>query len=79
MTTNEYRIDFELITPSGKRWSTTSGMTSNGLPIRSLEYAENQRHNVTARYLAEGYTVISSKIMSRTITYTDWAKVDSDN
>lgn len=79
MTTNEYRIDFELITPSGKRWSTTSDMTSHGLPIRSLDDAENQCHNVTARYLAEGYTVISSKIMSRTIIYTDWDKVDSDN
>lgn len=72
MTTNEYRIDFELITPSGNRWSTTSCMTSNGLPISSLEYAEKQRYDVTSRYVAEGYTVISSKIMSRTITYTEW-------
>ena len=74
MTTKEYRIDFELITPSGENWSTTSSMTSNGLPIRSLERAENQRYDVTSRYVAEGYTVISSRIMSRTITYTDWDK-----
>ena len=72
MTGNEYRIDFELITPSGEQWHTTSSMTSNGLPIRSLEYAKKQCYDVTSRYLAEGYKVVSSKLMSRTITYTDW-------
>ena len=72
MIIKEYRIDYKLITPSGKEWDSTTCMTSNGLPIRTLECAENCRHHVTSYYIAEGYKILSSKIMFRTITYSDW-------
>lgn len=68
----EYKIDYSLITPSGKRWDTEGFQTPNGQMIHSIEDAKAIEQKSVKRYTEEGYKVLSHKILSRTITVTDW-------
>ncbi len=71
----EYRIDFSLITPTGKPCHIDTMENENGREICSIEEAERIAHRCTKSYESHGYTVLSHKIMSRTVTYTAWEEV----
>ena len=68
----EYKIDYSLIAPNGTLYHMDTVNNSNGFGIRSIEEAKNIEQQLMKSYKAKGYKVQSHKILSRTVTYTDW-------
>ena len=71
----EYRIDFSLLSPTGRPVNLEAVHGSRGFAILSLEEAEDIASDSKKSYEANGFTVLSYKISSRTVTYTDWKEV----